>query len=148
MKNVFVVFAGLLLAVSLLFPNGLALLQPTPAVPEVTGPTDPAIVKILQTAEQADRERVDGVYSGLAHVVKRDKGNLLTTTEKWALLQANTLTVAIEQPGKYPGLDKAINDVFVQSLGTLDVLPGNPEVQTKLVEACEVIANSARVQAK
>jgi hypothetical protein len=43
-------------------------------------------------------------------------------------------------------LDKAINDVFVNTLGTLDVLPGNPEVQQKLVDACGIIANSARVQ--
>jgi hypothetical protein len=143
MKNVLVILAGLLLTVSLLFPNGFTLPGTTPVV---TGPTDPVIVKILQNADAADRARIDGIYSGLAYVIKRDNGKLITTTDKWATVQANTLDTAVEKVGEYPGLDKAINDVFVNTLGTLDVLPGNPEVQQKLVDACGIIANSARVQ--
>lgn len=149
MKNVVVGLSGLLLAVSLVFPNGVSLPVPVvPPTPEVTGPTDPTIVKILQAADPADKARVDGVYSGLAYGIARDKGTLITTTEKWALLQSNTLDIAIETPGEYPGLDVAIEDVFVKALGTKEVLPGNPEVQQKLIDACTTIANSARVKTK
>lgn len=143
MKNLLVLFAGLLLAVSLVFPNGFTLPEKTPAV---TGPTDPAIVKILSAATPADKARIDGMYSGLANVVRRDKANLITTTERWALVQANTLDEAVEEVGKYPGLDKAIDDVFVSALGTRDVLSVDDSVKQKLENACLIIANSARVK--
>jgi hypothetical protein len=52
------------------------------------------------------------------------------------------LQLAIDTPGKYKGLDDAIETVFLKTVGT-DVMPNNPDTQKKLVTACEIIANSA-----
>jgi hypothetical protein len=76
--------------------------------------------------------------------LKRNDAKLITTTEQWALLQANTLQQAIETPGKYEGLDAAIEAVFASAIGTDDVVAVTPEIEQKLVTACETIANSAR----
>lgn len=146
MKKVVWLF-GALLALSFVFPNGLPLAKIPPAVKPVTpvaplGPTDPVITKLLENATQEDRARVNGIYSGLKFVIERDKGEFISTTEKWAMLQANTLAHAVEQVGKYPGLDVAINDVFKQQLGTDDVLAVNSDVLARLIAACDIIVNS------
>ena len=139
--------AGLLLLVSLVFPNGLPLKPLTVPAPEVVvpeGPTDATIVKLLTPATPEEKARVISVYSGLIHVLQRPKAaELLTTTEKWELTQQNTLQLAIEEPGKYPGLDEAIESVFAKSVGTDDVVAVTPDVLKKLVEACTVVVNSA-----
>jgi len=134
-----------LLAVSLLFPNGfdgvkLPEADPTPVTVKVT---DPTIVQKLATATPAELERINGVYSGLITVLRRDKGNVVKTTEQWETLAARTLRLAIDEPGKYPGLDEAIEAVFVKTVGTTDVLPSNPDTLAKLITACEIVANSA-----
>ena len=138
--------AGLLLLLWVVFPNGIKLPVPvnTPDAVVPAGETDPAIVALLKDAAVADRGRVVSIYEGLQFVLTRDKGQRINTTEKWAELQANTLQLAVEQVGKYPGLDAAINDVFLRVLGTDDVLSANADVQLKLIKACEIIANSAR----
>jgi hypothetical protein len=138
--------AGLLLLLSVVFPNGIKVpgLVDTPDAVVPVGETDPAIVALLKDAPAEEKGRVVGIYEGLQFVLKRDKGQRVNTTEKWAELQANTLQLAVEQVGKYPGLDVAINDVFKRVLGTDDVLPVNADTQLKLIKACEIIANSAR----
>jgi hypothetical protein len=144
--SVLVVLAGLLLAVSLLFPNGPSVVRPAvvPSTPAVPQAVDAEIVKLLSGASSADKARVHGIYTALAAVLKKDAGKRITTTEQWADLQANTLQLAVDTPGKYPGLDTAIEAVFLAKLGTDDVLPGTPDTQGKLIDACETIANSAR----
>jgi hypothetical protein len=133
--------AGLLLLLSVVFPNGLSLTNPVNTKPP--GATDAKIVELLSKADAADKARVEGVYSGLVYVLKRDNGGRVTTTEKWEEVQQNTLDLAIETVGKYPGLDEAIESVFLKAVGTDDVMPNNPEVLAKLIAACETIANSA-----
>jgi hypothetical protein len=137
------VLAGVLLAVSVVYPNGPSF-TPVEKPPVVAGPVDDTIVSLLAKADADDKRRIDGVYSALAVIVGRDKGERVTTTEQWASLQARTLQLAVDQPGKYPGLDTAIESVFLTTFGTDDVLPDSPEVQQKLIAACEKIANSAR----
>jgi hypothetical protein len=142
-----VLVAGILLLLSLVFPNGVKLPSlPAPVVVPVApdGAVDATIAKLLSTATAEDKARVASIYDGMAYVLRRDAGKRLNTTEKWVEFQANTLQLAVEQVGKYPGLDKAIEDVFLAKLGTDDVLPGTPETQAKLLDACETIANSAR----
>jgi hypothetical protein len=138
--------AGLLLLLSVVFPNGVKIPVPTntPDAVVPAGETDPVIAALLRDATAEDKGRVVSIYEGLQFVLKRDKGQRINTTEKWAELQANTLQLAVEQVGKYPNLDVAINDVFKRVLGTDDVLPGNADTQLKLTKACEIIANSAR----
>ena len=137
--------AGALLAVSIVFPNGPKLGQPVaPVAPAEEHATDAEIVKLLTNADSADKARINGIYTALAAVLKKDAGKRIATTEQWADLQANTLQLAIDQAGKYPGLDRAIEAVFLAKLGTDDVLPGTLETQAKLIDACETIAASAR----
>ena len=137
-----------LLAVSIVFPNGPKFGKPAaPVTPVVEHAKDAEIVRVLATATAADKANVNGIYTALATILRRDIAKppmRITTTEKWADLQANTLQLAIEQVGKYPGLDVAIEAVFLAKLGTDDVLPGTAETKTKLIDACETIASSAR----
>lgn len=146
MKKLVWVF-GLLLALSFVFPNGLPIRGPenTPVAP--AGPTDAKIVEILSAATPEERGRVHDVYTGLGAVLKRDDGakmpQRITSTEKWAELQEHTLNLAIDTPGKYPGLDQAIEAVFLAAVGTDDVVSATPDVRAKLIDACEKIANSA-----
>lgn len=140
--------AGALLAVSIVFPNGPKLGKPVaPVAPVAEHDTNAEIVRVLAAATAADKANVNGIYTALATILRRDIAKppaRITTTEQWADLQANTLQLAIEQVGKYPGLDKAIEAVFLAKLGTDDVLPGTPDTQAKLIDACETIASSAR----
>lgn len=134
--------AGALLGVSLLFPNGFASKSAAPVTPEAPKPTNPAIVKLLDEASDADLARIRSVYTGLARVLQRDAGKRITTTEQWEELAAATLQLAIDEPGKYAGLDEAIEAVFVGALGD-DVLPNNADTRNKLIGACEIVVNSA-----
>lgn len=145
--------AGALLLLSFIFPNGVPVKPVSPVIPvdPVTpvvpvGETDTKIVELLANAPDVERNRITDVYTGLKTVVLRDSGKRLNTTEKWAEVQANTLELAIDTPGKYPGLDVAIEAVFKSKLGTDDVIAVTPDVTQKLVKACEVIADSAQVR--
>jgi hypothetical protein len=136
--------AGALLAASVLFPNGpAAAFSFKPVVPVTSKVTDKTLLEILKPATPEDLARINGVYSALGVVLARDSGERVTTTEQWAELQARTLQLAIDTPGKYKGLDDAIETVFLKTVGTDDVMPNNPDTQKKLVAACEIIANSA-----
>ena len=140
--------AGALLAASIVFPNGPKFSKPVaPVAPVAEHDTDAAIVRVLATATAADKATVNGIYTALATILRRDIAKppmRITTTEKWADLQANTLQLAIEQVGKYPGLDVAIEAVFLAKVGTDDVVHGSAETHAKLIDACETIASSAR----
>ena len=140
-----VLLAGVVLLLSFVFPNGLPALKPKPVVPVPAAVTaDATIAKVLHNAESADKARVVSIYEGMHRVLSRDAGARINTTEKWAEFQANTLDLAVEQVGKYPGLDDAIEAVFAAQTGTDDVLPATPETQQKLLRACEIIIASAR----
>jgi hypothetical protein len=140
--------AALLVGLSIVYPNGITLPNGnTPVVaPEAPVETDATIVTLLKDATPEDKGRVVSIYEGMQFVLSRDKGQRINTTEKWREFQANTLQLAVEQVGKYPGLDAAIEGVFKNVLGTDDVLPATPETQQKLLKACEIIANSAKAK--
>ena len=150
--------AGLLLVLSLVFPNGIPLPKPPAPVPvptptpvePVAGPTDPALVALLKDADLADKARIAGIYAALRDVLKRDAGKLVKTTEQWALWQANTLQAAVDGTqlkGKYPGLDVAIENVFVSKLGKdKDIAQIDATVRSKIDEACAIIVASAQAR--
>ena len=144
MKKKLVWVAGAVLLLSFVLPYAPSL--PTPPAPPVVNPDveiDAAIATTLKNATAADKARIVDTYTALASIVRRDGGSRVSDTEKWAELQARTLELAIDTPGKYPGLDEQIEAVFLRCVGTDDVLPGNAETQAKLIRACEIIANSA-----
>jgi hypothetical protein len=141
-----VLVAGALLLFSLLFPNGVTLPVVGPAVVAPVAPaadTDSKIVELLKEATPEDKARVVSIYNGMRVVLARDKGERISSTEKWADFQANTLQLAVEQVGRYPGLDDAIEAVFAKQVGTDDVVPTKADTLTKLLKACEIIAASA-----
>jgi hypothetical protein len=149
-EDLLVLVAGLILVATFVLPapnwDAGKKPAPEPAVPVVT---DPVIVQLLAAADDGDRARIEGIYNGLSFVLKREPSmgdHRLATTEQWADLHTHTLDRAVEQKDKYPGLNKAINDVFLAKTGTDDVLPTTPEVLTKLIEAADIVANSARKQ--
>lgn len=147
MKNVIVALAAGVLLLAFLFPEGVAPqpVTPDPATPVAPAvPVDAGVQQALAGASAADRNRIVGVYDALAAVLTRDGGKRINTTEKWAEFQANTLQLAIDTPGKYPGLDVAIENVFKTTVGTDDVLPTNEATREKLVNACAIIAASAK----
>lgn len=141
MKKIVWLFGGLLL-LSFFAPDpGQWRLPKAPAAPE--GPVDERIVSILRAATPEDKARVRDVYSALKTILARDAGKRVATTEQWSDWAANTLQLAIDTPGKYKDLDLAIEGVFLATVGTDDVLPGNEDTRKKLSTACDIIVNSA-----
>lgn len=143
MKKLVWVF-GLLLALSFFVPIGGGAKPapepvPTPAPP---AETDAKIAGVLANATVEDRARIASIYTGLRTVLARDKGEFVNNTERFAVLQANTLKLAVDQVGKYPGLDAAIESVFKTAVGTDDVVSLTPEVVAALCKACDIIINS------
>jgi hypothetical protein len=150
MKKLVWIF-GVLLALSFLVPNKLPDWVPSPKPTPVTPdkPTNTAtnekIVELLANASGEDRARIDGVYTAGAIILKRDASTkFLATTEQFSKWQERTLKMAIEEPGKYPGLDAAIEAVFATAVGTDDVVAVTDDMRAKLIAACETIANSAK----
>jgi hypothetical protein len=136
--------AGLVLLLAFFFPDGIKLPEPAKPVDVVDVEVSPAIVTALAEATIEDKAHIAGTYDGMLRVITRDKGTRIKTTERWADFQANTLQLAIETPGQYPGLDVAIEEVFKTQLGTDDVLPTDAETQQKIVKACQIVSASAR----
>jgi hypothetical protein len=138
--------AGLILLASFVEPYVRGTYQQTTVVVDTssTEAADPTIQQLLSSASAADKADVRGVYKALRTVVTRDAGKRVVTTEQWRDLHANTLQLVVTQANKYPGLDEAIEKVFLATLGTDDVLPGNEQTRSKIVEACDIIINSAK----
>lgn len=140
---------GLLLALSFVVPDTMPVWVPVPTPPVTPNispdvQTDANVVAALSNASAQDRFHVFDIYSSMAKVIKRDKGEFISTSEQFAKLQERALTMAIEQPGKYPGLDKAIEAVFMSAFETDDVVAITEPVRENLIKACEVIAKSAQ----
>jgi hypothetical protein len=143
MKKLVWVF-GILLALSFFVPTG-GVVKPVPAPAPVPAPpaeTDARIASVLQNATPEDRARIASIYTGLRTVLTRDKGEFVNNTERFAVLQANTLKLAVDQVGRYPGLDVAIEGVFKTAIGTDDVVSLTPDVVAALCKACDIIINS------
>lgn len=141
--------AAAILLLSFLFPEGVKLPAPAPAPAPTPAPVAPpvvddAIVALLANADRADKNRIVSVYEGLRTVASRDQGTRIKTTEKLAAVHAATLQLAIDTPGKYPGLDEAIENLFQTTLGTDDELSMTPDTLAKVLSFCDVMINSAK----
>lgn len=129
---------ALLVAASLVW----SFYKPTPVNPPA--PPSP-VTQALSPATTQDKARVAGFYSALADVVERDD-TVVNTVGTFRELHGKSLDLAFkgtDLPGKYPGLDVAINDLLVAAVGTADV-PLPPAKRQALVQALKDVANAAR----
>lgn len=147
MKHIFAIIAAVALVWAFLpAPNPLPEPQPAPqpTPTPVVVPTSPVTAALLPATKQ-DKARVAAFYSAMADVVERDP-KLVKTVGNFRELHARSLDAAFkgtDLPGKYPGLDLAINDRLKAAVGTDDV-PLPPAKQQLLVQALKDVANDAR----
>lgn len=91
-----------------------------------------------------DRLYLADLYDAMAWVITRDRlrtAPVLKTNEDFVAFHAGTLQLAIDRKevGKYPGLGKAIDQVFVDCLGDDVVVLGDDEHDI-LIAACNALA--------
>jgi hypothetical protein len=130
-KHVFAVLAVIGLVV--------AFYPPAPKAPEAAG-----VRRAMTTATRVDRQRVSAYYDALADVVSRSKS--ITTVEGFRRVHAKSLDEAFQGtdlPGKYPGLDVAIDEQLVSAIGR-DNTALEGEKREQLVRALQKVAADAR----
>ena len=118
---------------------------PTKGVTPVVVPPSSPVTAALSPASRQDKARVAAFYSAMADVVERD-AKLVPTVGSFRELHARSLDAAFkgtDLPGKYPGLDVAINDKLKAAVGTDDV-PLPPAKHQSLVQALKDVATDAR----
>lgn len=121
------------LAAAVLF----AAFQFVPQRSAVTGP----VATALASASSSDRARVRSVYAALADVIDRDGGTLIPTTAVWRAIYSDALRLAAggtDLPGKYPGLDQAIEAVLSQHY-PLDNMPIDTVMAKKIADGCRAV---------
>ena len=141
MKHILAVLAAVALVWA--FAPTAPLPSPEPA-PVVVTPASP-VTAALSPATKQDKARVAAFYSALGDVVDRDP-KLVKTVSDFRELHARSLDAAFkgtDLPGKYPGLDVAINNKLTAAVGTDDV-PLLPAKHQLLVQALKGVANDAR----
>ena len=140
-----------LLAVALivggfLLPQGGEIVVPTPAPVPVEVSVDLPVADIPRD----DRDDLAGFYDAMADAVKNDgdKGGekLIKDTADFRERHVAALRFArsADKVGVYPGLGEAIDAVFAERLGGLDVMPVSDEVRAKIIEACRDLAEGFR----
>jgi hypothetical protein len=110
---------------------------PGPQRSAVTGP----VAQALASASSTDRAVVASVYAALADLIERDGGRLIPTTAVWRAIYADALRLAAggtDLPGKYPGLDKAVEEVLAQHY-PLDNLPIDKVMAGKIAAGCRAV---------
>lgn len=99
------------------------------------------VAAALQSASSTDRARVRAIYSALADVTQRDAGSRIANVATWRAVHADALRLAVggtDLVGKYPGLDRAVDQVLSEHVG-LDNVPLTPDVAAKLVAGCKAV---------
>lgn len=108
------------------------------------------VSKALSSASSADRAKVAAIYRALGEVTKRDQGSQIGTTAVWRSVHSAALRLSVGATslvGKYPGLDKAVEEVL-QTYVTLENVPLASEVDKKIVwksiaEGCAEVERQA-----
>lgn len=102
----------------------------------------PIVPKMLPT----DRMYLANLYDAMSFVLLRDSRRndgrpILSTTDKFRTFHAGTLQMAIdkEKVGKYPDLDAAIDEVFVNANGA-EMKAIDEAGRAKLIAACQVLS--------
>lgn len=120
-------------------------------LPEREPPDTPAVVDgpvsvALRSASSTDRASLAALYFAMADVTERDAaGQQISSTEVWRRCHSAALRLAVggtSLPGKYPGLDVAVEQVLAQHF-SLDNTPMTPELRAKIVAACREVARQS-----
>lgn len=134
LQHVFAVVAAVALVVAFMPPKTI------PVTPDQT-----QVQTILKSASKLDRARVAAFYAAMADVVERDD-KVISTVGMWRRVNSAGLDLAFkgtDLPGKYSGLDKAIDDMLVAAIGKEDVALSLDKRQV-LVATLKEISNAAR----
>jgi len=104
---------------------------------------------ILPKMLPADREYLSAFYDATKFVLTQDGERstpIIGDTDKFTVFHAGSLQLAIQKKnvGKYPGLDKAIDAVFLNAAGA-DVKSLDKDTREKLIAACNVLAYAFKV---
>lgn len=99
---------------------------------------------ILPAIMPHDRAYLANFYDAMSFVLLRDGQRddpIVSTTDKFAGFHANSLRLAIDKDkvGKYDGLDRAIDSVFMAAAGP-EVKAIDADTRTKIVAACQVLS--------
>lgn len=103
------------------------------------------VAAVLAKATSADKTRVNAFYTAVADVVERDQ-KVIATVGGFRRVHANSLDLAFkgtDLPGKYAGLDQAIEEELVKAVGKDDVALGT-EKRAALITALKKVAADAR----
>lgn len=135
-KHVLAMVAAVLLVVAFI-PDAR---KPVPQ-PQETSRVEDA----LRPASKLDRARVRAFYSAMADVVGRDTA-VIKTVGVWRSVNANALDLAFkgtDLPGKYVGLDRAIDERLIVAIGKDDAALTDDK-RKALVAALQEISDAAK----
>ena len=133
--------SDLLKRASILAAGALVAISMIPARQPAAGP----VADALRNASPRDRARVASVYEALADITARDAGQQMTTLASWRAVHASALRLAAggsDLPGKYPGLDRAVEDVFAKHFPADDVTLSK-ELVAKIVAGCKDVVKQS-----
>jgi hypothetical protein len=104
---------------------------------------------ILPKMLVGDREYLSAFYDATKFVLTQDGERstpIIGDTDKFTVFHAGSLQLAIQKKnvGKYPGLDKAIDAVFLAAAGA-DVKALDKDTRDKLIAACNVLTYAFKV---
>lgn len=121
-------------AAAVLFVIGSFAFTPRPAA---VGP----VATALKSASSSDRAKVAALYAALRDVVTRDNGRLISTTASWRAIYSDALRLAVggtDLVGKYPGLDKAVEQTLAEHY-TQDDVPLDAKVVEGIVAGLRAV---------
>jgi len=103
-----------------------------------------AVRQIAAGMLPADRIYLSSLYEAMRFVISRDAGRsdpILKTTDDFVAFHSSALRLAIDKKkvGKYPGLDAAIDTVFLNAVGA-DQRAVDADAYDGLMRACGVLA--------
>ena len=104
---------------------------------------------ILPKMLPADRQYLSSFYDATSFILTQDGARstpIIGDTDKFTVFHAGSLQLAIEKKnvGKYPGLDKAVDAVFLNASGA-DVAAIDADKRAKLIAACNVLNHVFRI---
>ena len=104
-------------------------------------PAAPPVATALKSASSSDRAKVASIYRALADITQRDAGRLIASTAVWRAIHSDALRLAVggtDLPGKYPGLDKAVEEVLSKHF-SLDNKPLDKAQVDAIVAGCKAV---------